>query len=448
MKAISKVLWGEGLFLRPQVFQHQDRYHESRLNEISKALHPYVWGIQKLEVDQAALALGTLLIQQISVIFPDGEIYTAPVTGELPAAIELNGLPSDVSEVTVYLAQPQLSTNRSNMAQQCDNGDLRRYRQEKKSVQDFFTEAAEGQIDLLTPMVRLLTEHQQREAFCTLPLIRLRRVGEGAFAVVTEFMPPTLSLDGAPTLKADLRNLVESLQAKVESLHRTLREPSKDVVEFRGGDTASFWLLHTANTSCASLMHLLSNPQFHPERLYQELLRLAGALMTFSKTHRLSDLPAYDHLTPGPAFNTLFAIIGSLVNTVISARYFNIPLDMVKTGYHQGRIDAQRIDKDASLYLGVSAQIAGTELAKNVPHTFKVGAPDLVDRLVSSSMPGVVLTYTPQVPSAIPIRPGMLYFALEPHGDVYENMRKSQTVMVFVPTGLAELKLELIALTS
>ena len=24
----SKILWGEGLFLRPQHFQQQDRYHE------------------------------------------------------------------------------------------------------------------------------------------------------------------------------------------------------------------------------------------------------------------------------------------------------------------------------------------------------------------------------------------------------------------------------------
>jgi type VI secretion system protein ImpJ len=133
---------------------------------------------------------------------------------------------------------------------------------------------------------------------------------------------------------------------------------------------------------------------------------------------------------------------------VISARYFNIPLTEVKPAYHQGRIDAQRIDENATLYLGVSADLAGTELVEVVPRTFKVGAPDVVEQLVSSSMPGVSLTYMPQVPAAIPVRPGMLYFAIEPRGGTYEHMRMGQTVMVFVPNGVSELKLELIALTS
>ena len=42
----SKVLWGEGLFLRPQHFQQQDRYHEGRLNQTARALHPYGWGVR------------------------------------------------------------------------------------------------------------------------------------------------------------------------------------------------------------------------------------------------------------------------------------------------------------------------------------------------------------------------------------------------------------------
>ena len=40
----------------------------------------------------------------------------------------------------------------------------------------------------------------------------------------------------------------------------------------------------------------------------------------------------------------------------------------------------------------------------------------------------------------------MLYFALEPRGSLYEHMLKSQTVTVYIPNGLSELKLELLAL--
>ncbi len=40
MSHSAKILWGEGLFLRPQHFQRQDAYHEARLAEMSRALHP------------------------------------------------------------------------------------------------------------------------------------------------------------------------------------------------------------------------------------------------------------------------------------------------------------------------------------------------------------------------------------------------------------------------
>ena len=50
----SKVLWGEGLFLRPQHFQQQDRYHEHRLHRSVKAVHPYAWGVDRLSIVQFA----------------------------------------------------------------------------------------------------------------------------------------------------------------------------------------------------------------------------------------------------------------------------------------------------------------------------------------------------------------------------------------------------------
>jgi type VI secretion system protein ImpJ len=443
----AKILWGEGLFLRPQLFQQQDAYHESRLRDVSQALHPYAWGIRKLELDTVGLGHGMLRVLKVSAIFQDCEIYSAPDLFEPPAPVDLNSLPASVSNVTIYLALPGLKPNNTNVSDPDNIATLSRY--DKKSIQtpDLFTTATEGELTYLSPAVRLLTD-QSRDSFSCIPLTRLCRSSSGGFEVDETFIAPCLAIGATPALLLQLRHLLDSLSAKVQALQDTHREPSKNVVEFRAGDIASFWLLHTANTACASLMHLLQHPQFHPERLYQELLRLAGALMTFSKTHQLSDLPAYEHTNPGPSFKSVFGIVRALIDTVISARYFNIALTEIKPAYHQGRIDAQRINNSASLYLGVSANLAGTELAEIVPRTFKVGSPDVVEKLVSASMPGVTLTYTPQVPAAIPIRPGMLYFAVEHRGEPYEQMRKGQTVMIFVPSGLSELKLELIALTS
>jgi type VI secretion system protein ImpJ len=62
----SKVLWGEGLLLRPQHFQRQDAYHEHCLYKSVKAVHPYAWGVEGCDVDHEALASGMLRVQGLT----------------------------------------------------------------------------------------------------------------------------------------------------------------------------------------------------------------------------------------------------------------------------------------------------------------------------------------------------------------------------------------------
>lgn len=256
MSNSAKILWGEGLFLRPQLFQRQDAYHESRLREVNQALHPYAWGIRKLKLDIPSLANGVVRLVEVSAIFPDCEIYSAPDLCELPVALDLNNLPTSVSDVTIYLSMPRLKPYGSNIAADETKGSPSRYLQKNSQTPDLFTEAAEGEIAYLLPTASLLTEDQPREAFSCIPLTRLYRSSTGGFDVDEAFLAPSLAIEATPALVLELRRLLESLMAKAQALHDSHREPSKDVLEFRAGDIASFWLLHTTNTACASLMHL------------------------------------------------------------------------------------------------------------------------------------------------------------------------------------------------
>ena len=47
----QKVLWTEGMFLGPQHFQQADRYHEEQLRRAVRALRPFAWGVQALQVN-------------------------------------------------------------------------------------------------------------------------------------------------------------------------------------------------------------------------------------------------------------------------------------------------------------------------------------------------------------------------------------------------------------
>lgn len=443
----SKLLWGEGLFLRPQHFQRQDAYHEWRLAETAQALSPFAWGVRRCQVDADALAHGVLRLQEIHALLPDGDFCTAPGDDELPPPVTLSGWPAGQSECTYHLSLPPLRATGGNS---CDGEEAgssaARYRMRHDPATDWFTGAVEAEVTTLHRRLRLVADTEARDHLTSLPLLRVRRTGTGSFELDPAFAPPVLSISASPLLVGLLRRTLDMLQAKVDALYGVHREPSKHVIEFRSGDIASFWLLHTCSSAYAGLSHLFHHPGLHPERLFERLLDLAGALMTFSRSHGLTDLPAYDHSAPAQAFARLDGIIRDLLETVISTRYFAIALSELRPSYFAGRLDSQKIGDSTRLYLGVQAGLPPSELVEVIPQRLKVGAPDDVEKVVLTATAGVRLTHLPQVPVAIPVRPGAYYFALEPRGPLYDRMLQARSLCIYAPSNLPDLQMELIAL--
>lgn len=457
MAMAAKILWGEGLFLRPQHFQRQDQYHEARLHQTASALQPYLWGVAQLDWDLAALKTGSLRLHALSAIFRDGEVFNAPGSDALPPAVDLDALPSSVQEVTYYAALPLLNGEGSNYrlagAGAGTGADgaaasQARYQHALRATPDLFTEAADADVAYLKKSLRLIADTEARGSYDCLPLIALRRTVTGAFEPAPTFIAPSLSIAAAPRLQHLLELLLEALQAKVGALHGHHREPSRNVIEFRSGDVSSFWLLHTASTAAAVLMHYVRHPLLHPERLFEALLMLAGGLLSYSRHYTLASLPAYDHARPGACFDAIDGVIRELLDTVISSKYFAIALAEDKPCYHLGKLDSDKIDQHTTLYLAIRAAMPALELVEVAPLRIKVGAPDDVEQCVLSALPGVKLAHAPQVPAAIAVRPDTYYFALDSRGHLYEQMLRAQSISVYVPAGIRDLQLELIAVTA
>lgn len=447
MNTPSKVLWGEGLFLRPQHFQQQDRYHEARLHQRASALHPYGWGVRALVLDLEALRSDTLRVLTLSLIFPDGELYHAPDGDTLPPQVRLDQLPADTQSITFHAALPAIKPHGENCAPRGASACDTRFAQNEHATQDLFSRAADAPVTFLTKTLHLVSEADARDGFTSFPLLRLRRSASGGFEPDPSFAPPCLSIEAAPGLRLQLARLMEKMLAKVHALYGHHREPSKNVVELRGGDVSSFWLLHTASSGYAALSHLYHQADLHPERLFEQLLHLAGGLMTYSRSYRLEALPAYRHDDPAPAFARLDGMIRDLLDTVVSSKCFSIALSNDRPPYYLGTLDSGKITAQTVLYLAVAADLPALKLVEIVPLHFKLGAPDDVDRLVLSALPGVKLVHAPQVPGALPVRPDTYYFVLDSRGALYENMLKAQAISLYVPAGMRDLKLDLIALT-
>uniref|UniRef100_UPI0018CBC8F7 type VI secretion system baseplate subunit TssK n=2 Tax=Pseudacidovorax TaxID=433923 RepID=UPI0018CBC8F7 len=51
MSWYNKVAWSEGLFLRPQLFQQQERYLEHLAHKRAATLGPFFWGFSHYAID-------------------------------------------------------------------------------------------------------------------------------------------------------------------------------------------------------------------------------------------------------------------------------------------------------------------------------------------------------------------------------------------------------------
>lgn len=450
MNLSLKVLWAEGLTLDAQHFQQLDRYHEARLRHIAAAINPYAWGVQQARWSVDGVGSNKLQALALTLVFPDGEICQAPLSDELPLPVDLSRLPGSEQSVIFYAALPMLKEHGGNLAGSGErHGDVR-YAPFDAETPDLYTDALSTNVSYMRKTLRLLSSLDVRDAYDCIPVLRLRRKSDGTFDIDPTFMAPSLSVAAAPAMQEMLRGLRDKLGAKVESLYRLQRQPRGHAIEAHGGDISSFWMLSTVSSAAAALTHCATSGHCHPERLFAQLMTVAGGLMTFSKKYGINDLPGYDHGNPGPGFDSLDAIIRELLDTVVSSRYVTIPLtvDAERVQYHHGRLDAALMDRKGGLYIAVNANMPALNLVAEVPRQLKVASPNHVESLVRSALPGLQLVHLAQVPMEVPVRPNAYYFSIENRGELYDAMIKAQAITIYAPSTFADLRLELFAITN
>ena len=91
MSEYNRVIWSEGMFLRPQHFQQHDRYLEHLVDARCRGLRSHDRGFAQIKIDQGQLAVGKITLNQCSGLFPDCTPFDLPGDDELP-------LPLDVGE--------------------------------------------------------------------------------------------------------------------------------------------------------------------------------------------------------------------------------------------------------------------------------------------------------------------------------------------------------------
>lgn len=446
MLGTNRILWGEGLFLRPQHFQQQALFLENALSNVLRQTHANPWGIKRCIIDSEALRGGMLRLDRLEIVFRDGTHVDAPSANPLPPTRSISDIPNAGNRTSLYACLPSINAFGGNCAENDVTTARRpRYLSTHVSCPDLFTDALEADLTTLHANVQLMLETENRDGYVSVMIAHVAKNASGTWEVVTDHIPPLVEAEASPHLTMMIRRLLDILIVKSQALAARHRERVKSIVEYGTSDIASFWLLHTVNRSFPLLNHFSLTPT-HPEALYSALAQLCGELMTFSSEHTLDEIPHYDHENLTAVFSRIDILIRELLDTVVSDRYAQIPLDNAKPSFHLGRLDSERLIENVDYYLSVSSERPTTELLDTIPLKLKVGSPDDVEKILNSALPGVRLAHATQTPSALPVRVGNHYFALEPQGQVFERMRKARSVCIYVPQTLIDIKIELFAI--
>ena len=447
MSKYRKIVWNEGMLLTPHHFQQWDNYHEDLLHSRIGSVAPFCYGILDLKVNNEAIANANFQITRCRAVMPDGLIVNVPDVESVPDLRPVGDhFHAEAEKLGVHLAIPAMKAGEANFqANGAKASSTLRYLQEGSLVKDETSGTNEQPLAYAKNNLRIIFDDELRDGFTSIKIAELERTPTGQLKISDDYIPPTLNSSSSVWLGDMMRQFVEILITKSGSLGEQRRQRQAGLADFTTSDTGVFWLLHTINSAIPAMSHFFHSPLVHPERLYLEMAGLVGKLMTFSTDFHPRDIVKYDHDDLYFTFFNLAAQLRELLETVIPSRCVAIPLEKARETLYVGRIEDERLLKDAAFYLAVRSQIPEAKVIEGVPRVVKIASRDVIDSVIGSALPGVVLTHANPPPAPIPARVGFKYFQLDSIGPYWDGIKGSKVLSVYVPDEITDVKLEMYA---
>lgn len=447
MRTLSKPVWSEGMYLGPQHFQSQNRYFEDVLDFVVSSLWRDACGYAGLQLDQDSLRNGTLALIHARGLFADGLAFDFPGSDLPPDPRVFAPLFSPVADhLTMHLAVPTLVRDGQNTSVSPGNG-VTRYRATDQLLPDQNTGLDEKPVQVAYKNFQLLAESELSDRFTSLPLVRILRDGAGRFEQDPAFIPPCLTLRASPTLTGMLHRLTEILDEKSTVF---TQEQQQRHGAFQAGmsarHVAQYWLLHAINSNLPGLRQYLLSQQAHPQELFRDMSRLAGALCTFGLEVHPRSLPVYNHWELGSCFAALDEHIRRHLEIVLPSKAIRIPFEQVESFLYNGAITDQRCLGASRWILEIQSPISEADMITNVPKLTKICSARFVIELIKRALPGLNLNYVPSPPPQIAARVESLYFSIDRLGPCWEHIVQTRQVGIYVPAEIPSPQLSLIVL--
>jgi type VI secretion system protein ImpJ len=434
----NKVIWSQGLFLRPHHLQQHDRYFEHLLDSRCASLQTHGWGITELEIDKNQLSLGNFSITACKGILPDGTPFNIPEDAPLPTPLSIT---EGMFNEKVYLGLALSRRGSIETESSSATKSLARFNPQEMEVNDNVA-GHESSTTLQVGELRLhlMLDNEERNNFSCLELARVQESRPDKGIILdTAFLPTCLDCSASPILKGFITELQGLLEHRCEALVGRVSDGG------RGGvaEIADFLLLLLVNRSLPLITHLANLPGLHPEAFYRSALQIAGELATFtSEQKRAPEFPPYQHNDQESTFTPLMKELRHSLSMVLEQNAIAIPLEERKYGVRVATIADKSLLHNAQFVLAIKADVSQEMLQSTFPSQLKIGAVEHIRQMVNSGLPGIGLRLLPVAPRQIPYHAGFTYFELDQTSSHWEGLEQSGAFAMHVSGDFPGLTME------
>ena len=402
----SKVAWSEGLFLRPQHLQQADRYGEHLLVGRTSHITPYPWGFSEIEIDRDLAQQGKFGLRRAAGIMGDGTPFSFPGESPLPAPIALD---EKAAGMPIWLILPMAQPNTRETDDENSESASRYVIRPEVLIDSASKMQVEEEIDVATPRFSFEPRKTLKPGFASLLCARIVEVTDKAIVFDEKVAPPVLVVSAHATVTGWLDRAIGWIETKLEELARFAADP-------RGSgsmQSVDYFILQMLNRQIPVMRHMRSSRYVHPERLYVELLRLAGELSTYAtKERRLKPYQVYDHDNLDTTFAPVLADIQRFLN-VDTRRAIRLDISERAANAFLATVTDRNLFRASTFVLEVAAQRSLTDIQNQFPALFKIGPNTRMDEIVHAHLPGIPLIHVPTPPAQIRTISSHVYFIFD-----------------------------------
>jgi type VI secretion system protein ImpJ len=394
MADLKPVRWREGLFLRPQHFQQQDRYWAACDQLKAKAYHHFEWGLVDVELNEDALNNFTLEVRRLRAVLRDGSFVDVPGNAR-PMYRDFEDRMSEIGKPLDVSFGVRARGERGPETSDGERGtEDRRYIADQEDVYDLDRDGDAVSFERLNFNLRLFFGDEPTDGYTIIPFARLLRQGDSSHPVIPDpdYSPPCLVLACSPVLMRIAREIFEHLILAVRALG-----------DQRGGaDPLPMVQYYGLAGHIPVLRDMLVEGRCHPREMYHELARVAGAMFFGDPMGGgPEDVPTYSHVDPARTFLALKElIVNRLVRPITTKDWDSLPMTRAGDEFTTN-IPADALKPGTQYYI----EILSAGSAGQVPSLMmraRIGLPERLDHLKANALIGVPREIMPAAPPKLP----------------------------------------------